>query len=301
MKIIEKIAELKKQKNAVIMAHNYQPPEIQQIADILGDSLDLARKAATVEQDLIIFCGVDFMADTAKIIAPHKTVLVPRTDATCPMANMITAEQLRALKSQYPDAAVIAYVNSTAEVKALTDVCCTSANAVSVVNSVSSDQIIFVPDKNLGSYCQRFTDKELILWEGCCNVHDRFSYEEVKAAKQKMADALLLVHPECKPEIVDLADEVLSTSGMIKTAKKSSSKEFLIATEEGMIYRLQKEVPEKKFYSAGSPKVCINMKKTDLNDVLNVLENENNRIEIDQDIARQAKKALDAMLQYAWS
>jgi len=281
------------------MAHNYQPPEIQDIADILGDSLDLARNAAQLDVDILVFCGVDFMADTAKILSPDKKVLVPRRDATCPMANMITSAQLRKLKQKHPAAKVVAYVNSTAEVKALTDICCTSANAVSVVNNIDSDEIIFIPDKNLGSYCQRFTDKKIILWDGCCNVHDRFSAAEVSNARSKMPDAPLLVHPECKPEVVDLADEVLSTSGMLEFVHKSPALRFLIATEQGILYRMQKENPGKEFFSAGSPKVCVNMKKTNLNDVLSVLENEDHKIEIDQEVAFKAKKALDAMLEYA--
>jgi len=296
--LIEKIKELKEKKNAVIMAHNYQPPEIHDIADILGDSLDLAKKASKLTEDIIIFCGVDFMADTAKILAPGKKVLVPRHDATCPMANMISAEKLKELKREYPDAVVISYVNSTAEVKALTDICCTSANAVTVVNNVATDEIIFIPDKNLGAYCQRFTDKNIILWDGYCYVHNRFTADEVTIAKQKMPDAPLLVHPECSPEVIDLADEVLSTSGMLHYAKINPAKRFLIATEEGIMYRMAKENPDKQFYSAGIAKVCSNMKKTTLIDVLDVLENENNEILIDQEVAVAAKKSLDAMLEY---
>ncbi len=296
--IVKEIEQLKKDKNAVILAHNYQFPEIHDIADFLGDSLDLARKASLSDADIIVFCGVQFMAETAKILAPDKTVLMPVKTAGCPMADMITADQLAKLKRENPKAKVVTYVNSNADVKALTDVCCTSSNAVKVVQNIDADEIIFVPDHNLGSYCQRFTDKKIILWDGHCYVHNRISPSEVIASKEKMPDAPLLVHPECSPAVVDLADEVLSTSGMLTFVKESKAKRFLIATEEGIMYRMKKENPDKEFYAAGSPKFCVNMKKTHIEDVLKVLRDESNQIEVDADIAKKAKFSLDKMLEY---
>ncbi|MCJ7472413.1 MAG: quinolinate synthase NadA, partial [Actinobacteria bacterium] len=272
--LVDKIAKLKKEKNAVILVHNYQRPEIQDIADFLGDSLELAREAAKTDARIIVFCGVRFMAETAKILSPKKTVLLPRKEAGCPMADMITAEDLRRLKKNYPDAKVVSYVNTNADVKAESDICCTSANAVKVVKNISAKRIIFTPDKNLAAYCQRFTDKEIIPWNGCCYVHERITEKEVRLAKEKFPDALLLVHPECNPSVIELADEVLSTSGMLNFAKKSDKKRFLIGTEEGLIYRLKKENPGKKFYAAGTAKMCRNMKLTTLNDVYLSLKEE---------------------------
>ena len=299
MNIVEEIAKLKKEKKAIILVHNYQRPEIQDIADFLGDSLGLAKKAAETKARIIVFCGVRFMAETAKILSPGKMVLLPRKEAGCPMADMITAEDLRRLKKNYPDAKVVSYVNTNADVKAESDVCCTSANAVKVVKNISAKRIIFTPDKNLAAYCQRFVDKEIIPWNGYCYVHEKIREEEVRLAKEKLPDALLLVHPECKPSVIDLADEVLSTSGMVSFAKKSDKKRFLIGTEEGLIYRLKKENPEKEFYSAGTAKMCRNMKLTTLNDVYLSLKEERYPIELPGEIIRSAQKALTAMLKYA--
>ncbi|MBE3114103.1 MAG: quinolinate synthase NadA [Actinobacteria bacterium] len=299
MNIVEEIAKLKKEKNAIILVHNYQRPEIQDIADFLGDSLGLAKQAAETKARIIVFCGVRFMAETAKILSPEKMVIIPRKDAGCPMADMITAEDLRILKEKYPDAKVVSYVNTNADVKAESDICCTSANAVKVVKNISAEKIIFTPDKNLAAYCQRFTDKEIISWDGYCHVHERITKEEVLLAKEKFPDALLLVHPECKPSVIDLADEVLSTSGMVSFAKKSDKKRFLIGTEEGLIYRLKKENPEKEFYAAGTAKMCRNMKLTTLNDVCLSLKEERYPIELAGEIIKSAQKALTAMLKYA--
>jgi quinolinate synthase len=236
------------------------------------------------------------MAETAKILSPGKMVLLPRKEAGCPMADMITAEDLRNLKKKHPDAKVVSYVNTNAEVKAESDVCCTSANAVKVVKNVCTEKIIFTPDKNLAAYCQRFTDKEIIPWDGYCHVHERITKEEVLLAKEKLPDALLLVHPECKSSVIDLADEVLSTSGMVNFAKKSDKKRFLIGTEEGLIYRLKKENPGKEFYTAGTAKMCRNMKLNTLNDVYLSLKEERYPIELAGEIIKSAQKALTVML-----
>jgi quinolinate synthase len=298
MNIVEEITKLKKEKNAIILVHNYQRPEIQNIADSLGDSLGLAREAAKTDARIIVFCGVRFMAETAKILSPKKMVFLPRKEAGCPMADMITAEDLRILKEKYPGAKVVSYVNTNADVKAESDICCTSANAIEVVRNVKGERIIFAPDKNLAAYCQRFVDKEIIPWNGYCYVHEKIRKEEVRLAKEKFPDALLLVHPECNPSVIDLADEVLSTSGMLNFAKKSDKKRFLIGTEEGLIYRLKKENPGKEFYAAGTAKMCRNMKLTTLYDVYLSLKEERYPIELAREIIKSAQKPLEAMLKY---
>ncbi len=298
MDYTKKIEELKIKKNAVIMVHNYQQGEVQEIADFLGDSLDLSRKATGTDADIIIFCGVRFMAETAKILSPEKKVLMPREEAGCPMANMVTPEDILTMRKKYPNAKVVSYVNTNADVKAVTDVCCTSANAVEVVKNIDADEIIFVPDRNLGSYVKRFTDKKLILWDGFCYVHDRIASEEVLSSKKKYPEALLLVHPECRPEVIDIADEVLSTSGMINFAKKSSAQSFLIGTEEGIIYRLKKENPEKEFYNIEKPRICYDMKLTRLKDVYLALKEEKNETILPEEIINSSRKALEEMLKY---
>jgi len=296
MDIVEEIIRLKKEKNAIILVHNYQRSEIQDIADFLGDSLGLSRKAVKTDAKIIVFCGVRFMAETAKILSPEKMVLLPRKEAGCPMADMITAEDLRILKEKYPGAKVVSYVNTNADVKAESDICCTSANAIKVVRNIKAEKIIFTPDKNLAAYCQRFTDKEIIPWNGYCYVHEKIREEEVRLAKEKFPDALLLVHPECNPSVIDLADEVLSTSGMLNFAKKTDKKRFLIGTEEGLIYRLKKENPGKEFYTVGTAKICRNMKMTTLNDVYLSLKEERYAIKLPEEIIKFAQKALTAML-----
>lgn len=294
------IIRLKKEKSAILLVHNYQKPEIQDAADELGDSLGLSRQAAHTDADMIVFCGVKFMAETAKILSPRKTVLLPRPEMEvgCPMADMVTAEQLKKLKKKNPQAKVVSYVNTNADVKAETDMCCTSSNAVEVVRNIDAEKIIFVPDKNLASYVSRFVDKEIIPWNGFCYVHERISREEVMRAKEEHPDALLIVHPECRPEVIDVADEVLSTGGMVRKAKESSSKKFLIGTEEGILYRLKKENPQKEFYTAGSPKTCAGMKRPTLYDVYLALKEERNPVEIPKDILDRARKSLEAMLHY---
>ncbi len=298
MNIVEEITRLKKEKNAIILVHNYQRPEIQNIADFLGDSLGLAREAAKTDARIIVFCGVRFMAETAKILSPEKIVLLPREKAGCPMADMVTVEDLRVLKEKNTDAKVVSYVNTNADVKAESDICCTSANVIEVVRNIKTERIIFTPDKNLAAYCERFVDKEIIPWNGYCYIHEKIREEEVHLAKEKFPDALLLVHPECNPSVIDLADEVLSTSGMVNFAKKSDKKRFLIGTEEGLIYRLKKENPGKEFYAAGTAKICRNMKLTTLNDVYLSLKEERYAIELAEGIIKSAQKALMAMLKY---
>ncbi len=297
--IVDEINKLKKEKNAIILAHNYQIPDIQDIADFVGDSLDLSKKAKATDINLIVFCGVQFMAETAKILSPQKTVLLPEKDAGCPMAEMITSKDVRDLRKKYPDAAIVAYVNTNADVKAEVDVCCTSANAVKVVNSLPERKIVFLPDKNLGHYVKINTKKEVILWWGYCPVHDPgISLNEVKKMKNEYPEAVLMVHPEAPPEVVDIADYVLSTNGMVKTAKELDKKEFIVGTEEGLTYRLKKENPDKEFYRIKTA-VCVNMKKTNLTSVLNALRHEQYKIELPEDTIIRAKRALDRMLKYS--
>ncbi len=296
--LIGEIKKLKAEKQAVLLVHNYQIGEIQELADFLGDSLGLSRKAAQVENPLIVFCGVRFMAETAKILSPEKTVLLPRLDAGCPMAEMVDVEGLRALKKEHPDALVVTYVNSTAEVKAESDVCCTSANAVQVVQNVEADEIIFAPDRNLAVYVQRFTNKKIMPWDGYCYVHDQFTVDEVVQSKKAHPDALVMVHPECSPEVIDAADEVQSTSGMVRVARESPVKTFLIGTEEGLLHRLRRENPEKTFYSIGSAKMCRGMKVTRLEDLYQSLLKSQYPIEVDESVVQRARQALERMLQY---
>ena len=292
----EKIAGLKEERDAIILAHNYQVPEVQDIADLVGDSLELSRAAATMEGRVIVFCGVDFMAETAAILSPEKTVLLPSSDACCPMAEMITADELRFVKSRNPDAAVVCYVNTTAEVKAESDICCTSSNAVNVVNSVDQDRVIFVPDRNLGAYAARFTKKKVMPWEGFCIVHDRITPDDVRAAKQLHPGAEVLVHPECRPEVVDLADHVASTSGIIARVGSSPADEFIIGTEVGILHRIAKEHPGKRCYPLSDAAVCRNMKKTDLVKVHHALATMEPRITVPEEVASRARLAIERML-----
>lgn len=294
--MIKEIFALKKEKNAVILAHNYQVPDVQDVADLVGDSLELSRAAARLVADVIIFCGVDFMAETAAILSPQKKVVLPVKGAWCPMAHMITPEQLRDIKKIYPDAAVVCYVNSTAEIKAESDICCTSANGIQVVNSLEQDKVIFVPDRNLAAYVSRFTKKQIIPWNGYCYVHDRFTPEDIRDARQLHPNTEVLVHPECRPEVIDLADYVYSTSGMGKHAKASKSKEFIIGTEVGMLYRLKKDNPEKEFYPLSEKAVCQNMKKTSLDKVLTALQTLEPRVTVPEEIADRARKSIERML-----
>lgn len=297
----KKINKLRKEKNAVILAHNYQRDEIQDIADITGDSLQLARAATKVDADIIEFCGVHFMAESASILNPEKKVLLPVKEAGCPLADMITAEKLRALKAQHPDAACVCYVNSAAEVKAESDVACTSSNAIEVVRSLANKKIIFVPDENLGKYAQlNVPEKEIILWKGFCSTHIRLSEEEVIKAKKEHPQAEFLAHPECNPEVLELADQVCSTGGMFKYAQAAKSKEFIIGTESGMLYRLQKENPDKRFYLPSEHLVCANMKLTTLGWVAHSLEAEVFEVRVAEEVRLKAKKSLDKMLEITY-
>lgn len=296
--LIEKIMKLKKEKNAVILSHNYQMGEIQDIADYVGDSLGLSRTAAKTDADVIVFCGVHFMAETAAILCPEKTVLLPDLNAGCPMANMITARQLIEKKKEYPDATVVCYVNSSAEVKAESDYCCTSANALALIESLTDvNKILFIPDRYLGHYVASQTKKEIILWPGYCPTHHRILVEDIQKQKEKHPNALVLVHPECTPSVIDLADKVLSTSGICKFAKESDVTEFIIGTEVGMLHRLRKENSQKKFYSATSLALCPNMKLINLEKVLWSLEDMTYQIKVPENIAVKAKRAIDRMLE----
>jgi quinolinate synthase len=294
--IRQEIERLRKDRSAIILAHNYQVPEVQDIADITGDSLELSRAAAKADGDVIVFCGVDFMAETAAVLSPEKTVLLPAEHACCPMAQMISAAELRLAKSRYPDAAVVCYVNTSAEIKAESDICCTSSNAVTVVNSVEQDTIIFVPDRNLGRYAQRFSKKRILPWEGFCIVHDRITPEMVEAARSAHPGAQVLVHPECRPEVIDVADVVASTSGIIRHVCSSKETGFIIGTEVGILHRIEKDCPGKRCYPLSEAAVCRNMKKTDLALVRDSLATLRPRITVPADIAAKARTAIERML-----
>lgn len=295
-KLVEEINRLKKEKRAVILAHNYQPEEIQDIADFVGDSLELSRKAAEVEADIIVFCGVHFMAETAKILAPHKKVLLPDLRARCPMADMVSGEDLRWMKEQYPGKKVVAYVNTTAEVKAETDVCCTSANAVQVVNSLADEEIIFVPDRNLAHYVSQKTGKKLQVWDGYCPIHEDIRPKHVEKMKKKHPAAEVWAHPECRPDVLPLADRILSTGQMIKEAPKSGAGEIIVATEVGILHRLRKENPDKKFYPAREKAVCKNMKRINLEKVYKALLLERPEVMVEASIAERAREAINQMV-----
>jgi len=296
-KIIEKINELKKQRNAVILAHNYQTGPVQDIADITGDSLGLSQKARETDADVIVFCGVLFMAETAAILSPDKTVLLPDKNAGCPMSDMITGQQLRQLKAEHPGAVVICYVNSSAEVKAESDYCCTSSNAIEVVNAVPADKkILFVPDCHLGQYVKERSGRDIVLWPGYCPTHMRFNEATVKDAQKRHPGALVLMHPESSEDAKPLADELLSTGQMLQYAKQSDAKEFIIATEIGIIHTLQKDCPDKKFYPVTEAAICPNMKLITLENILFSLENMEYKITVPKEIAKRAKGSLDRML-----
>ncbi|GAB6286561.1 MAG: quinolinate synthase NadA [Methanoregula sp.] len=294
--LIEKILRIKKERHAIILAHNYQPAEVQDIADIVGDSLELSRAAASIDCDVIVFCGVDFMAETAAILSPNKKVLLPAPDAGCPMAAMITPDELDFVKSRYPDAAVVCYVNTTAEVKAKSDICCTSSNAVNVVNSLDQQRVIFVPDQNLAKYVARFTDKEILPWEGYCIVHDQYTPDQVREVKRRYPKAVVIVHPECRPEVIDLADHIASTSGIIRHVCSSDEREFIIGTEVGILHRIKKECPNKQCYPLSDRAICRNMKKTDLGKVYSALLHLSPRITVPNDVANKARVAINRML-----
>lgn len=295
--LADEILRLKKERNAIILAHNYQVPEVQDIADVVGDSYSLSRNAADTDSDVIVFCGVHFMAESAKILSPDKTVLLPVKSAGCPMADMVTAPRLREMKAEYPDAAVVCYVNSSAEVKAESDICCTSSNALKVVQSLRNKQVIFVPDENLGSYvASKIKDKEVILWKGFCITHKRVKAEEVQKIRKLHPNAKILMHPECEPEVQKLADFLGSTSEIIKYAKEVPERDIIIGTEEGVLHTLRKQNPEKNFYLLSTGLICTNMKKTRLEDVHNALLNMEHEIHVEEDIRVKALKSLEEML-----
>ena len=295
--LIAKILDLKKKRNAVILAHNYQLGEVQDIADFVGDSLDLSQRAASTDADVIVFCGVHFMAETASILCPDKTVLLPDMNAGCPMANMITAERLQDEKRKHPEAMVVCYVNSPAEVKAESDICCTSANAVKVVANLEAKEVLFVPDQYLGHYVSTETDKKMVLWPGFCPTHARIRSEYIVELRQAYPRAKVMVHPECRPEVIALADEVLSTSGMIKFAMKEEVKEVIVGTELGIIFRLRKENPDKRFIPVSEQAVCPNMKLINLEKVLWSLEEMAPEVKVPEEIRLKAKAAVDKMLE----
>jgi quinolinate synthase len=295
--IIKKISTLKKERNAVILAHNYERDEVQHIADHTGDSLGLSRLAAKVDADVIVFCGVHFMAESASILAPEKTILLPDAHAGCPMADMITAEDVRELKRQHPGALVLAYVNTSAEVKAETDICCTSSNAIKVVESLPKDQeIIFIPDKYLAHWVSRKTGRSFITWEGYCPTHAKILPEDVLAQKEAHPGAIVLAHPECPAAVLDLADEVLSTTGILNSAKNSSATEFIIATEHGVLYSLRKDNPGKTFYPASKHALCPNMKKITLEKIMWSLERMQPEVRVPEELRLKAWKAVDRMV-----
>ncbi|MBN2110047.1 MAG: quinolinate synthase NadA [Methanosarcinaceae archaeon] len=294
--IINKIKELKARKNAVILAHNYERGEIQDIADFTGDSLGLSQQAVQQDADFIVFCGVHFMAESAAILSPDKTVLLPEINAGCPMASMVTAEALRAEKKKYPNAAVVCYVNSTAEVKAESDICCTSANAVEVVNSLDDEEILFVPDKNLADYVAQNSTKRIIPWKGYCPTHNHILVSDLARVKKAHPGAEVLAHPECRRDVLEMSDRVFSTTGMLEYARRSASGEFIIATENGILHKLKKDNPEKRFYCTSEFAVCPDMKAIDLDALLLSLERMQHVITVPEDVRVKAKLALDRML-----
>jgi quinolinate synthase len=297
LELAEEILRLKHQRGAIILAHNYQRGEVQDLADFVGDSLELSQKASKTEAGAIVFCGVHFMAETASILCPDKTVLLPDINAGCPMANMITAEGLIAKKKEVPDAAVVCYINSSADVKAESDVCCTSANAVKVIENLDTNKILFVPDQYLGHYISTKIDKEMILWPGFCPTHAKIQAEDIIKQKREHPGAKVIVHPECRPDVIALADEVLSTGGMCSFAKQTDAKVIIVGTEVGIIYRLSKENPNKKFIAASPKAVCPNMKKITPEKVLWALQDMAPEVRVAEEIRVRAKRAVDKMLE----
>ncbi|MGN0197051.1 MAG: quinolinate synthase NadA [Candidatus Gastranaerophilaceae bacterium] len=296
-KLVESIKELKKEKNAIVLAHCYQNVEIDEVADYVGDSLQLSRLAAQTDADIIVFGGVYFMAETAKILSPDKKVLLPKMDAGCRMSDMVDLQQIREFKSMYPNVPVVCYVNSSAEVKAEADICCTSANAVHVVESMKVPKILFAPDKYLGTYvANQLGNVEVVTYPGYCPTHLAILVEDVEAMKQKYPNAKVLAHPECHQAVTKLADYIGSTTGIMKYAKESDAKEFIIVTEKGVVDRLSRDYKDKKFYLVSNKAVCPNMKKNNLEDILHVLETEENEIFVEEEIAAKAKRAIERMI-----
>jgi quinolinate synthase len=291
------IKRLAGNKRAIILAHNYQPPEIQDIADLCGDSLELSIRAAQTDAAIIVFCGVRFMAETAAILSPDKNVLLPKADAGCPMADMITPEALKEWIRQHPGMPVVTYVNSTAAVKALTTVCCTSANVVKVVNSLAEDEILMAPDRNLANYAAAQTSKRIHIWNGCCPFHDALTPEDVLRQQQRYPEALFMAHPECRKEVLDLADVVTSTSGMLRVASESKRRAFIVGTEVGLLYPLQKANPDKLFYPASEALECRDMKKITLEDVAESLKHLTGQVKVPEDIRIPALQSVERMIE----
>jgi quinolinate synthase len=296
-KMIEEIGRIKKEKDAVIIAHNYMIPQVQDLADFTGDSLELSRKAAAAKEKIIVFCGVLFMAETAKILSPSKKVLIPRKDAGCPLADCINVQQVKEYREKYPDALIIGYVNTNADVKSMLDICVTSANAVDIVKKAPGKKVVFLPDANLGAWVKKHVpEKEIIIHKGGCNVHQRFTKNEILQARAAHPDAKILAHPEASMEVLELADFVASTSAMIKYVRESKDKKFIIGTEEGHIHRLKKERPDAEFFTLGSAKICPNMKKTRVKDVYESLLHEQYEIKLPDDIIKKAIVPIEKML-----
>ena len=296
--LIQKITKLKEERDAVILAHNYQIAEVQDIADYTGDSLGLSLEASKTTAEVILFCGVKFMAETASIICPDRTVLMPDENAGCPMADMITVHQLKEMKKQYPTAKVVCYVNTTAEIKAESDICCTSANAIKVVSSIPKDiPIIFVPDKSLGDYTSKQCDREMILWNGYCSTHHRILAQDIMNMKKEHPEAEVMVHPECTADVIELADQVLSTGGMLRYAKETDARELIVGTENGLLHALSKENPGKRFYHASMRSICYNMKLNNLGKILWSLEDMKYEISVPEDIRIRALGAIEKMLE----
>lgn len=296
----EKIIKLKKERNAVILAHYYVPDEVQEIADYIGDSYYLSKIASNIKEDVIVFCGVMFMGESAKIVNPDKTVLLPDLTADCPMAHMADISKIKALRAEYDDLAVVCYINSTAELKTYSDVCVTSSNALKIVNALPNKNIFFIPDENLGRYiASKVPDKNFIFNDGYCHVHTKITKESLTAAKQAKPNAKILVHPECKPEILSMADFIGSTSEIIDYATHSADKEFIICTEMGVLWELKQKNPDKHFYTANDSQCCPDMKKITLDKVLDVLENMTNEVKLDEELIKKADKPLVKMLELA--
>jgi quinolinate synthase len=297
VEVTTQIRTLLMERNALLLAHNYMRDEVQALADITGDSLGLSIEAARTDADVIVFCGVYFMAESAAILAPHKTVLLPRLDAGCPMADMVSAAELERLKAKHPGVPVVTYVNSSAEVKACSDICCTSANAIKVVRSLSDEELIFVPDRNLGRWIARFVpEKRFIFWEGFCPSHERMTLQDVLRKKAEFPDALFVCHPESAPEVSAIADHVCSTTGMYEWCRASTARQFIIGTEPGILFRLRLENPDKAFILASPALICPNMKLTSLEDVLAALRTMSPQVTVGEDVRRRARAALDRML-----
>ncbi len=295
--IFEKIREIARRKNAIILAHNYELPEVQDVADLTGDSLALSVQASETDADIIVFAGVHFMAEAASIVCPDKKVLFPVPDAGCAMADMLTPEELKKKKEELPGVPVVTYVNSTAEVKALSDICCTSANAIQVVKWTGADEVLMTPDRNLAAWVARHTDQKIHYWDGYCPVHDDLTVDAVNRAKKEHPDALLLAHPECPMDVLELADAVRSTSGMLVYASESDADEFIVATENGLLHQLRKQNPQKRFYEASPDMICADMKKTTLQDILSALEKEEPVVKVPEETRIKALRAVKRMME----